>query len=126
MRTLRKITIALISLLMIYTLSIGAYAEARTRNEFSFSFQDCVYTPFVMKTDDVGYATVRCTAIRGSDTVKVTICDSNRRPVSNTIAISGISDVKNLTYTRLGYKGDYYCLRICPDNFASVAGYWTP
>ena len=41
---------------MIYTLSIGAYAEARTRNEFSFSFQDCVYTPFVMKTDDVGYA----------------------------------------------------------------------
>lgn len=111
---------------MIYTLSIGAYAEARTRNEFSFSFQDCVYTPFVMKTDDAGYATVRCTAIRGSDTVKVTICDSNRRPVSNTITISGTYDAKNLTYSRLGNKGDYYCLRICSDNFASVAGYWTP
>lgn len=125
MRTLRKIIILLISLLMIYTLSIGAYAEARTRNGFSFSFQGCVYTPLVTKTDE-GDAVIRFAAIRVSDAVEVTICDSNRRPVSNTVTISGVSDVKNLTYTRLGYKGDSYCLRICSDNYAGVSGYWTP
>lgn len=125
MRTLRKITITLLSLLMIYTLSIGAYAEARTRNEFSFSFQGCVYTPLVAKTDD-GEAVIRFTAIRGSDTVKVTICDSNHRPISNTITIYGVSGVKYLTYNPYELKGNYYCLRICSDNYASVSGYWTP
>lgn len=125
MRTLRKISIVLMSVLMIFTLSIGAYAEAQTRNELSFSFQGCVYTPLVAKTDE-GDAVICFTAIRGSDAVEVTICDSNHRPISNTTMMIYGACAIHSAYHCFNNIGNSYCLRICSDNYANVSGNWAP
>lgn len=125
MRTTEKILTTVISALMICVLNISVFAESRVQNSFSFSVQDCAYTPLVAKFDDTEYATVYCTA---NNAIKVTICDSNHRPVSKTITIPKDSYARyNIDYSNLAYKGNSYCLKICSDDYyTNVSGYWTP
>ncbi len=125
MKTLRKVSIELISLLVIFSLSIGAFAESYTNCDFSFDFRGCIYTSLFTKDDDTETVTIHCTALRGSDNVKVTICDSTHRPVSNTVTISKASDVKYLSYNSHIPTGGVYYLRFCSDNYVSISGYLT-
>ena len=113
---------------MICALSISAFAEPHIQKNFSLTFQGCTYTPLIKKSDDVSFATVRFTNIYGSDTITVAICDSNHRPVSETITISEKPDSKyDIEYSQLTYKGNSYCLRICSGNYyTTVSGSWTP
>lgn len=125
MKTLRKVSIVLISLLIIFSLSIGAFAEFYTQRDFSLNFQGCIYTSLFTKDDDTETVTIHCTDLCGSDNVKVTICDSTHRPVSNTVTISKASDVKYLSYNSYIPKGEVYYLRFCSDNYVSISGYLT-
>ena len=73
MRTLSKISIVLISVLMIFTLSISAFAVPNMHYNFSLSFQGCVYTSRLIIDDVAKPVAIHCDAIYGSDNVKVTI-----------------------------------------------------
>lgn len=126
MRTLSKISIVLISVLMIFTLSISAFAVPNMHYNFSLSFQGCVYTSRLIIDDVAKPVAIHCDAIYGSDNVKVTICDSNHRPVSNTITISKAPDVKYLSFNSYTIESRYYYLRFYSDNHVSISGYWTP
>lgn len=124
MRSTKKLLTMIISALMICVLNISVLAESRVQNNFSFSVQGCTYTPLVAKFDDTEYAAVYCTA---NNAIKVTICDSNHRPVSKTISIPKESIARyNIDYSNLPYKGNSYCLKICSDYYTIVSGYWTP
>lgn len=125
MKTLRKASIMLISLLVIFSLSISAFAESYTQRDFSLNFQGCIYTSRFTKDDDTETVTIHRTAFRGSDNVKVTICDSTHRPVSNTVTISGAPDVKYLSYNSYIPTGGVYYLRFCSENYVSISGYLT-
>lgn len=113
MPTLRKTIVLLVSLLMVYTLSIGAYADTRMSSSFSLDFQESVYTPLVMKTNNSSYATIHIDDISGSNKIWITIYDSKHKPVSETITISKAPYVMYLTYYSYIVVGETYCLRLC-------------